>query len=85
MRNGRLYRNLLKAVPGVILQEDQLGATNVFWMNGIVIDPVVYGHSREELIAHLRLHGVDTRLFFNGLHRQASLNKFGCACDEGIR
>lgn len=82
MRNGRLYRNLLKAVPGVILQEDQLGATNVFWMNGIVIDPVVYGHSREELIAHLRLHGVDTRLFFNGLHRQASLNKFGCACDE---
>lgn len=78
IRNGQLYRSMLNTIPGIFLQEDQFGGTNVFWMNGIVVDPGVYGHDRDELMAHLRGHGVDTRLFFNGLHRQASLKNFGC-------
>jgi perosamine synthetase len=47
-------------------------------MNGIVIDPGKYGKTRDELLAELKENGVDTRLFFQGMHRQPSLIKFGC-------
>ena len=80
IKNGLLYRRLLGEIPGIVLQCDQENATNVFWMNGLVVDPPVYGHSRDELIAHLSKNGIDTRLFFNGMHRQPALQKFGCDC-----
>jgi perosamine synthetase len=78
--NGLLYRQYLSAVPGVVLQRDQPGARNVFWMNGLCIRPEEYGRSRDELMAHLRTRQVDTRLFFNGMHRQPALRKYGCDC-----
>lgn len=80
IKNGLRYRRLLEKIPGIVLQCDQDNATNVFWMNGIIVDPVVYGRSRETLIAHLSKNGIDTRLFFNGMHRQPALQKFGCDC-----
>ena len=48
-------------------------------MNTILLNPVVYGHPKEELIAYLKENGVDTRLLFTGLHRQKSLLDFGCS------
>lgn len=77
--HGRLYRERLSAIPGIRLQKDQPGGENVFWMNGLVITPE-YGRTRAELIAYLRERGVDTRLFFNGMHRQPALLNYGCAC-----
>jgi len=78
IRNGKLYRKYLKDIKGIILQEDQPGAENVFWMNGILLDPEKYGKTRDELIDLLKENGIDTRLFFVGMHRQPSLLKFGC-------
>ena len=78
IRNGKLYRKYLKDIKGIILQEDQAGAENVFWMNGILLDPEKYGRTRDELIDLLKENGIDTRLFFVGMHRQPSLLKFGC-------
>ena len=78
--NGLLYRKLLQDIPGVTLQQDQPGGKNVFWMNGVCISPKEYGRTREELIAHLAEHGIDTRMFFNGMHRQPALQKYGCDC-----
>ncbi len=78
IRNGALYRELLGRVPGIRLQIDQVGGVNVRWMNGIVIDPSIYGHSREELIDFLKTKGVDTRLFFVGMHKQKALLDYGC-------
>ena len=78
--NGLLYRKHLQGIPGIAVQQDQPGGKNVFWMNGICIDPIVYGRTREELIAHLKEQGIDTRLFFNGMHRQPALKKYGCDC-----
>ena len=78
IRNGKLYRKYLKDIKGIILQEDQAGAENVFWMNGILLDPGKYGKTRDELIDLLKENGIDTRLFFVGMHRQPSLLKFGC-------
>ncbi|MBW1784739.1 MAG: DegT/DnrJ/EryC1/StrS family aminotransferase, partial [Deltaproteobacteria bacterium] len=80
IRNGRLYWKHLKNIKGITLQETQAHAENVFWMNGILLNPDLYGRTRDQLIDHLREKRVDTRLFFVGMHRQPSLLKFGCDC-----
>lgn len=80
VRNGQLYRQLLAAIPGIIQQREQPDGASVFWMNGLVVEPETYGRNRDELTAHLRDQGIDTRLFFNGMHRQPALRKFGCNC-----
>ncbi len=78
IRNGKFYRKYLKDIRGIILQEDQANAENVFWMNGILLNPALYGRTRNQLIGHLKEKGIDTRQFFVGMHRQPSLLKFGC-------
>ena len=77
--HGRMYRERLSAIPGVRLQQNQPGGENVFWMNGLVLTPE-YGRSRAETMNHLKTCGIDTRLFFNGMHRQPALRKYGCDC-----
>lgn len=77
--NGGLYRKLLSKIPGIRLQKEQPGGRNVFWMNGLCTTPE-YGRTRDELMAHLKEHGIETRLFFNGMHRQPALQKYGCDC-----
>jgi len=80
IKNGQLYRELLGKVPGIVLQKDQDNGKNVFWMNGIAVQPEIYGHKRNELMEYLAANGVETRLFFQGMHRQPSLKKYGCNC-----
>lgn len=80
VRHGLRYRELLSAIPGLVLQKDQPGGRNVFWMNGLCVRPEVYGRTRDELAARLAEQGVETRLFFNGMHRQPALRKYGCDC-----
>jgi len=80
IRNNMLYRNFLNDVPGVIFQPILKDYLNVNWMNAIVIDPQEYGHMKNELIEHLKAKGVETRLLFNGMHHQKSLEKYGCDC-----
>lgn len=79
IRHGRQYRELLSQIPGLVLQEDQPQGLNVFWMNGLCVRPKEYGRTRDELAAHLAAAGVETRLFFNGMHRQPALRKFDCS------
>lgn len=81
VRNGALYHGLLSKIPGVLLQKEQEGGKSVYWMNGLCLTPE-YGRSRSELLAHLAENGFETRLFFNGMHRQPALQKYGCHCDE---
>ncbi|MDR1534852.1 MAG: DegT/DnrJ/EryC1/StrS family aminotransferase [Planctomycetota bacterium] len=80
VRNGLRYRESLSGVPGLGLQGGQPGGESVFWMNGIRLEPGIYGRSREALRRHLEENGVETRLFFNGMHRQPALRKYGCDC-----
>lgn len=79
IEHGLLYRKLLYGVPGLVLQKDQPNAQNVFWMNGVCVDAEQYGHTRDELVTHLQTLGIETRFFFNGMHRQPALRKYGCA------
>ena len=80
MHNNELYRKYLADVPGVRFQTVLPQAECVSWMNTIVLDPALYGHTKDELIAYLRENNVDSRLLFNGMHRQESLLRFGCDC-----
>ncbi|MDO9154605.1 MAG: DegT/DnrJ/EryC1/StrS family aminotransferase [Paludibacter sp.] len=79
IKNNSLYREYLKDVPGIIFQPLHVDYLNVCWMNAIVIDPVKYGHTKDELMLFLKEHGIDTRLLFNGMHNQKSLKEFGCS------
>jgi perosamine synthetase len=81
IKNNTLYRKLLNDVPGITFQQLHPDYVNVCWMNAIVIDPLKYGHTKDELIAHLKSDGIDTRLLFNGMHNQQSLVRFGCECN----
>jgi perosamine synthetase len=78
IRNAGLYRRYLSSVPGITTQPQKDGYVNVYWMNGVVVDPDRYGRARDELAAHLKASGVETRNFFVGLHRQPALGKYGC-------
>ncbi|MYL84644.1 aminotransferase DegT [Desulfovibrio aerotolerans] len=79
VKNGRLYRELLAEIPGVRLQAAQPGGGAVHWMNGMVVTSE-YGRTRDSLMAHLKIRGIDSRLFFNGMHRQPALERYGCQC-----
>lgn len=80
IHNHALYEQYLKDVPGIIFQKKHPKALSVEWMNAIVLNPDEYGHTKDELIAYLKTHGVDTRLLFNGMHRQKSMMNYGCDC-----
>ena len=75
-----LYKKYLSDVDGIIFQKDEESSENVGWMNTIIIDPVKYGHTRDELIGHLKANNIDTRLLFKSMHIQPSLRKYGCDC-----
>lgn len=78
IRNAMLYMENLKDCAGIIFQKNQTNGKNVHWMNTIVIDPKKYGHTKSQLIEHLRKSQIDTRLLFVSMARQESLKKYGC-------
>ena len=78
IKNGELYKKHLADIPGVTFQEIKPEVLNVYWMNGLVIDPNQFGKSRDEVMAFLKTQNIDTRTFFVGMHRQPALIKYGC-------
>ena len=80
IHNAELYKKYLSDCKGIIFQKDQANGLNVHWMNAIVINPREYGRTKDELIAHLKENGIDTRLLFVSMNRQKSLKEFGCDC-----
>ncbi len=82
IRNAEYYINYLSDCSGITFQSEQNNTVNVHWMNAVVIDEEQYGHSRDELMIHLKEKGIDTRLLFNGMHKQPSLKKYGCDCSD---
>lgn len=82
IRNAVLYALFLKNISGITLQSTLPDVLNVHWMNGIVIDELEYGKTRDELMRYLKEKNIDSRLFFVGMHKQLALKKYGCRCDE---
>lgn len=81
IRNHALYKEYLKDIPGIIFQsEPAKDCIDVCWMNTVVIEPVQYGHTKDELITYLKENKIDTRLLFTGMHKQKALKTYGCDC-----
>lgn len=78
INNHNLYKKYLKNVEGITFQKDEENSLNVAWMNAILIDPEKYGHTKKELIAHLKEKNIETRLLFTGMHKQTFLINYGC-------
>ena len=81
INNNRLYRELLADVPGIQFQKHNDDYLNVAWMNAVLVDENKNGHTKKELQEYLKSNNVDTRLLFEGMHRQPSLKKYGCNCN----
>lgn len=81
IQNNSIYREMLADIPGVQMQSlPENGCTDVCWMNSVVIDSQLYHHTKDDLIAYLKEHGIDTRLLFNGMHNQKAMKEYGCDC-----
>ena len=85
IKNAGYYSKYLSGIEGIKFQKDYSKISgdsskklNVHWMNGILIDPEKYGNSRNALVEHLKMNGIDTRIFFIGMHKQPSLIHYGC-------
>lgn len=73
---GARYTALLQGMPGLALPVERAGATNVYWMYGIVLDDGV-PFDAAECAARLLARGVDTRPFFLGMHEQPVFHAAG--------
>jgi perosamine synthetase len=63
------YLRLLDGIPGIGFQPIAEWACPAPWLFSITIDPVGFGRSRDELATSLEKAGIETRPFFQPLHR----------------
>ena len=64
-----LYNQHLADIPGISVREDASWATVSPWLASCLIDAEHFGCNREQLSLSLKASGVDTRPFFEPLHR----------------
>ncbi len=69
-RIGREYTEELSGTPGLQLPVEVAPAQSVYWLYSLLVDPAVSAVSRDELMAQLRAHRIDTRPFFGPMHQQ---------------
>lgn len=69
------YIKLFKELPSIQLPISPEGYENVYWMFGILL-PKSCKYNSMEVSHKLKEKGVDTRLFFTGMHQQNILKEF---------
>jgi perosamine synthetase len=73
-RIGREYAAALAGTRGLQLPVEVAPAESVFWLYTVLVDPRVSVVSRDELMAVLRAHRIDTRPLFPPIHLQPIYN-----------
>lgn len=73
--NAQLYSEQLAGTPGLQLPVERPGCRHVHWMYGLRLDSRVIKKSRSEIMGQLRERGIDTRAYFQPMHRQPLLKK----------
>jgi perosamine synthetase len=63
-----IYSEILKGRPGIGLRPVAPWATLSPWLFSITVDPAEFGHTREQLMATLAHHKIDSRPFFIPVH-----------------
>lgn len=60
------YREALDGVPGIVLNHEEPGTVNTYWMVSAIVD-AAYGLGKQELMAAFSARNIDTRPFFSPL------------------
>ena len=76
-----LYNESLKDVPGIQLPGEDVWASNVYWVYGVVLGEET-GLTALQLSERLRQRGIETRPFFLGMHEQPVFLQMGLFCGE---
>jgi perosamine synthetase len=82
IKNNQLYKKYLTDCKGISFQKDEEHSLNCNWMNAILINSEISGKTRNEIVLFLKENGIETRLVFNGMHRQKALVQYGCDCND---
>jgi perosamine synthetase len=69
--NFATYRDEISKIDGLALGEVPPYGRNNHWMYALQVDHNIYGKNREELMAHLSGHGIQTRPVWHLNHLQA--------------
>lgn len=72
---AREYKKGLNGVRGLRLPITKPYATNVYWMYAVLVDPNVFGMTKDEIRAKLLEAGIDTRDFFYAPSEQPILKQ----------
>jgi perosamine synthetase len=80
IKNALLYKKYLTGIKGIQFQKDEPDGLHVHWMNAVLVNPDVFGKTKEQVIDHLKQSGIETRLLFTGMYKQEALKKYGCDC-----
>lgn len=82
---GRLYSQLLKDCPGLILPPDTntAGESNIYWVYAVEVAPDWPGDA-EEVMKRLAALKVGTRPFFWCMHEQPVFQKMGLFTDQSF-
>jgi len=65
---ARLYDELLRGTPGIVLYTEPSWSQAVCWLYSALVEDE-FGLSRDQLIAHLARHGIESKPFFVPLPR----------------
>ena len=71
---ARKYSQALASVPGLQLPAEKDWAFNVYWMYALTVGRD-YPLTRNQLAAHLKARGIDTRTFFCPMNQQPCLQE----------
>lgn len=71
------YSRELRNVNGITTPCEMPWAKNVYWMYGILIDRKKFRISKDELMAELLKHGIETRSFFVPMQNQPVFRSLG--------
>ena len=78
---GRAYTNRLRNTEGIQIPCEEPWARQVYWMYGLVLDKNT-GFDAASFAAKLKMHGVETRPFFLGMHEQPVFRDMGLFAGE---
>jgi len=76
-----MYNESLKDVPDIQLPGEDVWASNVYWVYGVVLGEEI-GLTALQLSERLRQRGIETRPFFLGMHEQPVFQQMGLFCGE---
>jgi pyridoxal phosphate-dependent aminotransferase EpsN len=76
------YRDAFSDLPGISLMPQASYGLHTNWLSCFLIDPSVFGCTRDELMRHLDATGIESRPVWKPMHLQPLYRK--CKCYSGV-